>query len=61
MTDADSKYTVKDATEDWLAHALGGRSEKTEDYADLCNKHIVPGLWARRLRCSDRKKELTPE
>jgi integrase len=39
------------AVNDWLAHGLSGRSEKTVDtYVTMCRKHLIPALGARRLR-----------
>ncbi|NAS23913.1 tyrosine-type recombinase/integrase [Herbidospora sp. NEAU-GS84] len=48
---APADYTVKDAVTYWMAHGLGGRSEKTVTmYRGYVDNHVIPGLGARKLR-----------
>jgi integrase len=50
-----SRYTVKDAVEDWLRYGLGQQSGSTvRKYRNMVDRHIIPKLGARRLR------DLTP-
>lgn len=44
-------YTVTEAVRYWLAYGLNGRDAGTvENYRTLAEKHIIPGLGARKLR-----------
>lgn len=46
-----SGYTVRHAVEDWLDHGLGRQGAATvTKYRNLCGKHVLPALGARKLR-----------
>ncbi|MFC7892637.1 tyrosine recombinase XerC [Streptomyces sp. NPDC057381] len=48
---APTGYTVADAVNDWLAYGLAGRDQRTvENCTHLSQKHVIPGLGARKLR-----------
>jgi integrase len=48
---APGNVTVAQAVTDWLAYGLNGRSEKTvTKCTQLCRKHVIPALGARKLR-----------
>ena len=44
-------FTVADAVRDWLTYGLNGRGESTiTKITQLCEKHVIPSLGARKLR-----------
>ena len=48
---APHNYTVGDAVKSWLSFGLAGRSPNTvANYVTLAEKHVIPGLGARKLR-----------
>ncbi|MFJ3105961.1 tyrosine recombinase XerC [Streptomyces sp. NPDC086835] len=48
---APTNYTVADAVNDWLAYGLAGRDARTvENCTYMTQKHVIPGLGARKLR-----------
>ncbi|MFD8337041.1 tyrosine recombinase XerC [Streptomyces solisilvae] len=48
---APTDYTVKDAVTNWLDYGLTGVDSSTVDnYKILCEKHVIAGLGARKLR-----------
>ncbi|MFG2245496.1 tyrosine-type recombinase/integrase [Spirillospora sp. NPDC048823] len=47
----DTRYTVRQAVEDWLEFGLAGRAPKTvTTWEGLARNHIIPDLGARKLR-----------
>ncbi|MFC4051171.1 tyrosine-type recombinase/integrase [Actinomadura syzygii] len=47
----DTRYTVRQAVEDWFEFGLAGRAPKTvETWEGLAKNHIIPDLGARKLR-----------
>ncbi|MGN9785425.1 tyrosine-type recombinase/integrase [Nonomuraea sp. ZG12] len=48
---APTNYTVREATQYWLEHGLGGRSASTvRMYTTYAETHVIPALGARKLR-----------
>ncbi|MET8054839.1 site-specific integrase, partial [Streptosporangium sp. NPDC005286] len=51
LASGPANYTVADAVTGWLTYGLHGRDPNTvANYRTLCDKHIIPGLGARKLR-----------
>lgn len=51
LASGPANYTVAAAVTGWLTYGLHGRDPNTvANYRTLCNKHIIPGLGARKLR-----------
>jgi hypothetical protein len=51
LASGPADYTVADAVTSWLTYGLHGRDPNTvANYRTLCDKHIIPGLGARKLR-----------
>ncbi|WP_406316661.1 site-specific integrase [Streptosporangium sp. NBC_01639] len=51
LASGPANYTVADTVTGWLTYGLHGRDPNTvANYRTLCDKHIIPGLGARKLR-----------
>jgi hypothetical protein len=51
LASGPADYTIADAVTSWLTYGLHGRDPNTvANYRTLCDKHIIPGLGARKLR-----------